>query len=57
MQHLAERIGLPGIPRLPNAKGGHRKDRRPYRDSLSDEDRIDISRIFAREIAYFGYTF
>jgi hypothetical protein len=57
MQHLAERIGLPGIPRLPNAKGGHRKDRRPYRDSLSDQDRIDISRIFAREIAYFGYTF
>ena len=57
MQQLSERLGLPGIPRLPNAKGAHRKDRRHYRDSLSDEDRMDIAKIFAREIAYFDYRF
>jgi len=57
MQSLSEQLGLPGTPTLPKAKTAFRKDKRHYRDSLSDEDRASISKIFAREIANFGYRF
>ena len=54
---VMDRLGLPGKLRLPHAKSEYRIDRRHYRELLSEEDRVKISRVFAREIAYFGYTY
>ena len=56
LRAVAEHIGLPEAPRLPWANGSYRKDERAYREILSDEDREKIRRVFAREIAHFGYT-
>lgn len=39
------------------AKGGHRADRRPYQDAYDDRGRARVERVFAREIALFGYAF
>ncbi len=55
METLRERIGLPETPTLVRAKGGHRKDTRSYREILTPADRDKIAKVFAREIAYFGY--
>ena len=55
MGRIAERLSLPETPVLPNAKGEFRKDRRSYREILSDSERSKIARVYAREIAYFGY--
>jgi hypothetical protein len=57
IEYLAQRLNLPEIPQLPRAKAEFRKDKRHYQAILSEEDRIKISRVFAREIAYFGYMF
>lgn len=53
---VARNIGLPGPLELPRAKAGHRPDKKSYREVLSEPDRFDIARSFAREIALFGYT-
>lgn len=50
-----ERLGLPAKLTLPRAKGGFRTDRRHYREILSNEDKQKIARMFAEEIALFGY--
>ena len=55
MQEIGARLKLGEAPVLPRAKGGHRKDRRSYRDILSAADRDKIARVYAREIACFGY--
>lgn len=39
------------------AKGGHRADRRPYRDVYTEEQRERVRRAFASEIAALGYEF
>ena len=55
---ISERIGLPGpidISQI-RTKSGWRKDRRPYRDVLSDADRQLVERICHRERAEFGYS-
>lgn len=57
IEAVVDRLGLPGKLLLPHAKSEYRKDRRHYRELLSEEDRVKISRVFAREIAYFGYTY
>ena len=57
MQFIAERIGLPSVPTLPRANTKHRKSRKHYRDMMGEEERVKIARVFAREIAYFGYAF
>lgn len=54
---IAERLGLPGVPQLPRAKGGFRKDRRPHWEVLGPEERDRIADVFAREIAHFGFRF
>jgi len=57
MGFIAKKLNLPGIPRLPNAKSGTRKDKRHYRDVLTDDDRLCIHTAFATEIKNFGYKF
>jgi hypothetical protein len=63
-EHLADELravyrhlGLRGEPDLPRAKGGFRKDRRPYWEVLTDEQSQQIARVFRREIDHFGYRF
>jgi hypothetical protein len=55
LEEVARIVGLPELPRLPRAKGGHRADRRSYRDLLSQRDREKIAKVYAREIAGLGY--
>ncbi len=55
MQELCDQTGLDEVPLLPNAKGNYRKDKRSYRELLSAKDRDKIAKVYAREIAYFGY--
>lgn len=54
---LAERLGLPQPLTLPNAKGQFRKDKRHYRDIISEEEKAKIAKIFEREICLYGYQF
>jgi hypothetical protein len=53
---IASIVGLPEVPVLPRAKGGERRDKRHYREVLSEADRMKVARVFAREIAHFGYA-
>ncbi|NNK49678.1 MAG: hypothetical protein HKP01_12465 [Gemmatimonadetes bacterium] len=55
MEELGRRLDLGETPELPRTKHGFRRDKRPYQEVLSAEDRSRIERVFAREIAYFGY--
>ncbi len=55
MEDIAEKVGLPEVPQLPKTKANLRKDKRSYRDILSQKDKENIEKIFAREIAYFNY--
>ncbi len=54
---LAGRLDLPEVPVLPRTKAKARKDKRRYSELLSPPDRDKIARMFAREIAYFGYEY
>jgi hypothetical protein len=54
---LEQRLGLPGPIEMPRAKAGHRRDRRHYRDVLSDEAASQIAQKFGREIELLGYTY
>jgi len=57
VESLARQLGLPGPLTLPNAKRQYRKDRRPYREAYTDEQREFVARACAREIREFGYVF
>jgi hypothetical protein len=57
MNFIAGQLKLPGIPKLPKTKSGTRKDKRHYRDILTDDDRLRIQEAFATEIENFGYKF
>ena len=57
MAFLADKLTLPRVPEFLRAKSGFRTDKRSYQEILSAEDADKISELFAREIAYFGYTF
>jgi len=56
LEEIFQRAGLPEVPSLPDAKRGYRKDKHSYRKMLSDEDKEKVSKVYAREIAYFGYS-
>jgi hypothetical protein len=56
MEVIGQRIGLPEVPTLPDTKRGYRKDKRSYRDMLSDKDKQKLKKVYAREIAHFGYV-
>lgn len=55
MEEIGERLKLGETPILTNAKVGYRKEKKSYREILSDQDRKQIAQIYAREIAYLGY--
>lgn len=55
MKKISHQLGLGEVLSLPKAKSGFRKDKRSYRDILSDKDREKIGKVYAREIAYFDY--
>jgi hypothetical protein len=55
MEEIAEKLGLPEVPVLSHAKGDTRADRRNYREILAPADIDKIGKVYAREIAYFGY--
>lgn len=57
LEEVRQQIGLPDRLELPRAKASHRKDRRSYRELLSDEDRDRIAELFSEEIELFGYEF
>ena len=56
VDEICRRLGLPEPLTLPHAKAGHRENRRPYQEILSKADRKKIEKVFAREIAHFGYA-
>lgn len=55
LQEICDRTGLDEVPSLPRTKAHYRKDKRNYREILSEPDKEKISKVFAREIAYFDY--
>lgn len=57
LEDIGDHLGFPDRIVLPDTKRSSRKDKRPYRELLSEQDRVKIARMFAREIAYFGYEF
>lgn len=56
MKDISERLGLPEVPSLPNAKSQFRVDKRSYHEILTEADIDQIQKVYAREIAYFGYS-
>ena len=57
LEDVRIRCGLPGKIVLPHAKGSHRKNRRSYREILSEEQADIIRERASKEIALFGYQF
>ena len=55
LEELVMRLRFSSMPLLPLAKANVRQDQRDYREILTPEDRDKIAKVFAREIAYFGY--
>lgn len=56
LDDIRARLGLPETPVLPDAKTGHKSDKRHYRDVLGSRDRARIAKLCAPEIAQFGYA-
>lgn len=54
---VCEKIGIPGKLELPHTKSGHRKDKKNYRDIMTDSDRDRIAEMFKDEIELMGYEF
>ena len=54
---IAEKAGLPTQLELPNAKGKYRKDKRHYRDIITDNGRSRVENVCSREIEHLGYSF
>jgi hypothetical protein len=57
IEKISKRFGFPHRPNLPNAKGNYRIDKRHYREILSHEERLKITKMFAQEINLFGYEY
>lgn len=57
LEKIRIKLGIPESLELPNAKSGSRKDRRNYRDILTEEQKIKIEQFFSDEIRLFGYTY
>ena len=54
---ISQRLNLPEVPVLPAAKSTIRKDKRHYREILTEPDQKRIEKIFAKEIRLFGYQY
>ena len=58
LQEVFARVGLPWPGSIPRkAKTGYRKDRRPYQEVLTADQRERIAKACAKEIALMGYTY
>ena len=57
LEEVRHHLGLPEPLELPVAKGGHRKDKRHYREILTDRERDRIAEIFRDEIQLTGYRY
>jgi hypothetical protein len=55
LEEIRVRVGLPQPLVLPRAKTRFRTDRRDFRAIMSVDDRAKVARIFAEEVALFGY--
>lgn len=54
VDRLGQQLGIGRIA-MPQSKASHRRDRRHYREILSNSDRLLIEKFCRREIAAFGY--
>ena len=57
IEEIRKKIGLPEKLILPKAKGGYRKDRRPYQEVIGEKEKMYVSRICRKEIELLGYEF
>jgi len=57
LDNVRRQVGMPEALELPRAKASYRKDRRSYRELLTDHDKEEISRMFRSEIELFNYEF
>ena len=57
LDEVRRHLGLPEALELPKAKGGHRTDRRHYREVLNEKQRDRIAELFRDELKITGYTF
>jgi len=55
LEEISAILKLPEVPQLPQAKVSFRKDKRSYREILSQEDQDKIRAVFQTEIDLFGY--
>lgn len=55
LEIIGKKLGFSEKIELPNAKSGYRKDKRNYREILSDEDKVLIEQAFSDEIEALGY--
>ncbi|MCI0499176.1 MAG: sulfotransferase family 2 domain-containing protein [Planctomycetales bacterium] len=54
---IAKKTGLPETLILPRAKSRFRKDKRPYREIIGQNEKEYIQKICQKEIDLFGYSF
>lgn len=57
LEAIRRQLGIPEKLELPRAKSKYRKDKRSYREILSEEERAKISELFRDEINLLGYEF
>lgn len=59
LARISERLGFEKPLEMPKykAKGNRRKDRRPYTEVFTEEEKEMVALIFAREIKLLGYEF
>jgi len=57
LKEVSKLLKLSDTLTLPNAKGGFRKDKRPYQEVLNKSIKEKIAKIFSEEIALFEYQF
>jgi hypothetical protein len=55
LEDIQKQLELPESLDLPKAKSSQRKSDTNYKTILSEEDKTQIAKIFAREIAYWNY--
>jgi len=55
LEEVRKHLGIPEKLELPRAKAGFRKDKRNYRDILSEKDRVKIAKMFEKEIEFLDY--
>lgn len=55
LAEIQQKIGLDELPILPLTKNTQRKDKRTYREILSEECREIVTDLFDQEIDLFGF--